>query len=100
VGFPQYCWKAGISDSAFPVHPSLILGFRGRDTMPFWLAATTFAVTLRFFHRTFPRPSPSVSNYLPSDPVIITTGGDFSPCVIAKPCGRLASIDVMGILFG
>ena len=23
AGFPQYGWKAGISDSAFPVHPSL-----------------------------------------------------------------------------
>ncbi len=78
--------------------PSLILGSRGRDTMPFWLAVTTLATTLRSFHITFPWPCPSVINTLPSGSVTTTTTGDFSPGAIPGPFGRLTWMDEMGVL--
>jgi hypothetical protein len=48
------------------------------------------------FHRTFPRPWPSVVNTLPSGSVNTATSGDFSPGAIPGPLGRLAWMDAMG----
>src|SRR6266849_1779806 len=88
----------GIVMETCPTFPSLALGSRGRDTMPFWLAVTTLAVTLRSSHMTFPWPCPSVINTLPSGSVTATTSGDFSPGAIPGPLGRLARMDVIGVL--
>src|ERR1700676_871576 len=62
------------------------------------MAVTTLGVTVRSFHRTLPWPAPSVCNTLPSGSVSTTTRGDFSPGAIPEPFGRLAAMDVTGVL--
>src|SRR5258705_2226185 len=87
----------GIVMARCPIFPSLVLGSRGRETMPFLLTDTTVAVIARSFQRIFPLPWPSVTQRLPSDAVNVTTSGDFSPGATPGSLGRLASIDVTGI---
>src|SRR5947208_6414758 len=72
--------RSGLPACAEWVHaPEGQAGMEGLPGMPFWLAVTTLATTLRSFHLTFPWPCPSVINTLPSGSVTTTTTGDFSP---------------------
>jgi hypothetical protein len=70
----------GIVMARCPIFPSLVLGSRGRETMPFLLTDTTVAVIARSFQRIFPFPLPSVTQTLPSDAVKVTTAETLSRC--------------------
>src|SRR2546423_1701116 len=58
--------RSGLPACAEWVHaPEGQAGMEGLPGMPFWLAVTTLATTLRSFHLTLSWPCPSVINTLP-----------------------------------